>query len=256
MDLGLKGKVAIVTGGSRGIGRAIAMGLAAEGCRVAIVARGAERLATTVEEIRALGTEVIGVVGDTTRPEDVERLVRETVAAFVGIDILVNNVGGSRPGTFLETDDRHWQEVFELNLFSAIRTSRQVIPELRKRGGGRIVNISSIYGRESGGPTSYNAAKAAEISLTKALAREFGQENILVNTVAPGSILFPGGGWERRTQADPAGMAEFVRREMPLGRFGRPEEVAHMVVFLASERASLVNGACIPVDGAQGRSNI
>jgi 3-oxoacyl-[acyl-carrier protein] reductase len=127
---------------------------------------------------------------------------------------------------------------------------------MRQRGGGRIINISSIYGRESGGAMTYNAAKASMISWSKALARQLAQDDILVNVVAPGSILFPGGSWERRQKENPDMIENFVKTDMPLGRFGRPEEVAAMVVFLASERASLMTGACVNVDGCQSRSNI
>ena len=127
---------------------------------------------------------------------------------------------------------------------------------MSKQGGGRIIAISSIFGRESGGRTAYNALKAASISLTKSLAHQFAPNNILVNSVAPGSLLFPGSSWDRREQADPEGIAAFVRSELPLGRFGTPEEVAAVVAFLASAPASLVSGACIPVDGAQSHSNI
>jgi len=147
---------------------------------------------------------------------------------------------------------------FDLYLTCNVQATQRLVEAMRLHSKARLIyaSTSSIYGRESGGRMVYNAAKAAQISLTKAMARELGGQGIRVNTVAPGSILFPGGGWERRLQADPEGMARFVQQEMPYGRFGRPEEVASVVVFLASERASLVNGACIPVDGAQGRSNI
>jgi 3-oxoacyl-[acyl-carrier protein] reductase len=256
MDLGLRGKVAIITGGSRGIGRAIALGLADEGCDVAISARGEEGLGKTVEEIRAKGVRALGVAGDMTQVADVERLVRAAVEGLGGVDVLVNNVGGARGGRLQDSTDEDFLGAHAVNFMAAVRASRLVIPEMRRRGGGRIISLSSIWGREAGGTAPYNAAKAAEISLSKALAKELAPDGILVNTVAPGSTLFPGGGWERRRNADPDGMAEFVRREMPLGRFGRPEEVAAVVVFLASERASLVTGACIPVDGCQTRSNI
>jgi 3-oxoacyl-[acyl-carrier protein] reductase len=256
MDLGLRGKVAVVTGGSRGIGRAVAVGLASEGCRVAISARDAAQVEATTGELRALGVEGLGVAGDMTRPEDVARLVERTTSTFGGVDVLVNNVGGGRGGRFEQLTDEDFIWTLEVNLLAAVRATRLVVPSMRQRGGGRIITISSIWGRESGGDAPYNAAKAAEISLTKQLARELAPDKILVNCVAPGSILFPGGGWDRAMRRDPEGMAEMVRRELPLGRFGRPEEVAAVVVFLASVQASLVSGACIVVDGCQSRSNI
>jgi 3-oxoacyl-[acyl-carrier protein] reductase len=258
MDLGLAGKVAIVTGASRGIGRAIALGLAAEGCRVAIAARGEEALQAVAREIEAAGAQALAVAGDLTLPGSVERLVARTAETFGGIDILINNLGGSGPANkpFLETEPKDWRGVVALNLYPAVEASRLVVPHFRRRGGGCIVIISSIWGREAGGYAGYNAMKSALNSLSKALARELAPENVRVNAVAPGSILFPGGSWDRRRQADPEGIADFVRRELPFGRFGRPEEVANMVVFLCSDRASWVSGACIPVDGCQGRSNI
>jgi 3-oxoacyl-[acyl-carrier protein] reductase len=257
MDLGLTGKAAIVTGGSRGIGRAIALGLADEGCAVCICARGEEALAETAAAIRARGVEALAVPADVTRPEQIVRVVDEARRALGRIDILVNNAGGSLGGgAFLDSPDAAWAAVLDTNLWAAIRFARLVIPDMQRQRGGVIITISSIYGREAGGPPSYNAAKAAEISLGKALAKELAPHGIRVVTVAPGSILFPGGAWQRRMDADPQAISEFVRREMPYGRFGAPEEVANVVVFLASERASLVTGACIPVDGGQGRSNV
>ncbi len=256
MDLGLKGKVAIVTGGSRGLGRWTALGLADEGCNVAISARGEEMLANTVQEIESRGVKALGVAGDMSRDEDIKRLIGETQSKLGGVDILVNNVGGSRGAGFLETSDEQWMDGINVNLMAAVRASRLVLPAMRERGGGRIIAISSIYGRESGGTVVYNAVKAAEISLMKSLAREFAKDNVLVNSVAPGSIIFPGGGWERRMRDDPERIAAFVKSDMPLGRFGRPEELANVVVFLASERASLMTGTCINVDGCQSRSNI
>jgi 3-oxoacyl-[acyl-carrier protein] reductase len=256
MELGLQGKVAIVTGGSRGIGKATVLDLAREGCKVAFSARGEEALRATAQEVANLGAEVLPLQADMTNTEDIERLARETTKTFGGVDILVNNVGGARGGLTWDTSDEEWAEVFYLNLFAAVRASRLVIPEMRKRGGGRIINISSIYGREAGGPMTYNAVKASMISWSKSLAKQLAKDNILVNVVAPGSILFPGGTWERRQKENPQFIENFVRSEMPLGRFGRPEEVSAMVVFLASERATLMTGACINVDGCQSRSNI
>lgn len=256
MELGLRDKVAIVTGGSRGIGKATVLELAGEGCKVAFTARGEDALQATADEAAHLEGDVLPLQADMTALEDIERMVQETLTAFGGIDILVNNVGGSRGGMTWDTSDEEWAEIFYLNLFAAVRASRLVIPELRQRGGGRIINISSIYGRESGGPMTYNTVKASMIGWSKSLAKQLAQDGILVNVVAPGSILFPGGSWERRQQDNPQFIENFVRTDMPLGRFGKPEEVAAMIVFLASERASLMTGACVNVDGCQSRSNI
>jgi len=256
MELGLRGKVAIITGGSRGIGRAIALGLAAEGVRIAISARGEQKLAETVAEIQAAGVEAIGVAGDMTKPADIERLVTATAVAFGGIDILINNVGGNQGGWFIETTDADFQYTYDLNVFASVRASRLVVPEMRKRGGGRIITISSIWGREAGGAATNNSAKAAEISVNKHISKELAPYNILVNTIAPGHILFPGGDWERQVKEDPERLAAMVRRDCPLGRMGRPEEVADVVVFMVSERASLVVGTCLNVDGGQSHSNI
>jgi len=258
MDLGLQGKAAVVTGASRGIGRAIALGLAAEGCRVAIAARGEDALNGVAAEIQRAGGEALAVPGDLTLPGSAERLISRAAETFGGLDILVNNLGGSAPANkpFLETEPKDWRGVVALNLYPAVECSRLVVPRFRERGGGVIVIISSVYGREAGGYAGYNAVKSSLNSLAKSLSRELAAENVRVNAVAPGSILFPGGSWERRQQADPKGIADFVRREIPFDRFGRPEEVADVVVFLCSSRAGWVSGACIPVDGSQGRSNI
>ena len=257
MDLHLQDKVAIVTGSSRGIGKAIAVGLAAEECRVTLCARDAGPLEQTASELRDTGAQVLAIPADVTRVEDLCRVAEETVRAFGRIDILVNNAGGTRTaGPFLETDDAAWRGAVDLNVMAAVRFGRLVVPEMQQVGGGVIINIASIWGRETGGTATYNAVKAAEISLAKSLARELALLDIRVNAVAPGSIFFPGGSWDRRLQADPEGITAFMKREIPRGRFGKPEEVADVVVFLCSERASWVTGACINVDGGQSRSNI
>lgn len=256
MDLQLVGKVAIVTGGSRGLGFASARSLAAEGCHLTICARGTERLEQAAARLRLAateGAEVLAVTADVSRPDDVERLIETTATRFGGLDLLVNNVGLAKGGTLEETGDETWQEALDHTLYPAIRASRAAVPHLRRRGGGTILIISSIFGREAGGRMTYNVVKAAEISLGKSLAQQLARDGIRVVTVAPGSILFPGGSWHARQQADPEGIAEFVRRELPFGRFGRPEEVGDVVTFLASPRASWVSGTTVAVDGCQSR---
>ena len=256
MDLNLENKVVMITGGSRGIGRAIAFAFAQENARLSLCGRTEETLAQAAEALRAAGVEVFAHPADVTQAAEAEAFVRATLDHYGRVDVLVNNVGGSRKTPTLEIPDEEWHDLLDLNAVSAARMSRLVLPAMQKQGGGAIIMIASIFGRESGGHITYNAGKAAMISLAKSLAREFAPYNIRVNSVAPGSILFEGGSWWRKQQADPEGIARFVKNELPFGRFGKPEEIADVVVFLASERASWVSGACLNVDGCQSRSNI
>jgi len=259
MDLQLLNKIAVVTGSSRGLGFASAQALVQEGCRVAICARGEARLNEAAAELRAKASasdQVLAIQADVSTAAGVERLIGKTVDTLGGVDILINNVGLARGSTIVDTTDAEWQESIDQTLLPAIRASRAAVPHMRKQGGGVILMIASIWGRESGGRMTYNAVKAAEISLAKSMAQQLARDNIRVNSVAPGSILFPGGSWHRRQQEDPAGIADFVLREMPFGRFGRAEEVGAVVAFLASPRASWISGASVPVDGCQSRSNI
>jgi 3-oxoacyl-[acyl-carrier protein] reductase len=259
MDLGLTEKIAIVTGSSRGLGLASARTLAAEGCRVCICARGEESLAEAAIEVEALAKKpgmVAAVQADVSTAAGVELVIEHCVETFGGLDILVNNVGRAAGSDIVGTSDAEWQAALDETLFPAIRASRLAVPHMKARGGGVILMIASIWGRESGGRMTYNAVKAAEISLAKAMAQQLAPMNIRVNSVAPGSIHFPGGSWAKRQEADPEEIAEFIKRDLPFGRFGRAEEVGDVVAFLASARASWVSGASITVDGCQSRSNI
>jgi len=259
VDFGLTDKVAIVTGSSRGLGLASARALVAEGCRVCICARGEERLAEAAVEVEAAARRpnmIAAVQADVSTVDGVERVIERALETFGRLDVLVNNVARAGGADLLDTSDADWQAAFDETLFPAIRASRLAVPHMKAQGGGSIVMIASIYGREAGGRMTYNAVKAAEISLAKSLAIQLAPLNIRVNSIAPGSILFPGGSWHKRQQADPEGIAGFIERELPFGRFGRADEVGTAVAFLASPRASWISGACIPVDGCQGRSNI
>jgi 3-oxoacyl-[acyl-carrier protein] reductase len=255
MDLGLSGRSVVVTGASRGIGRAIAAAFLAEGARVVIGARGPETLEATAAALRTTHptAEVEAVAGDVTTEAGADALLARAISAFGGIDVLVNNAGATVRGGSATED---FARSFDLNVIAPLRLMELAKPHLRTSGQGAVVNISSIYGRESGGPPQYNASKSAQIAMTKSLALEWIKEGIRVNNVAPGSVAFEGGSWGRRLQEDPDGMAAFIAQSIPGGRFGTVEEVARAVVFLASPAASWIVGATLNVDGGQSRSNI
>ena len=251
MDLGLKGKVALVTGGTQGIGRASVERLAAEGALVAVVARDTKRLADTVKAVETAGGKALAVKADVSGAEDCKRAVEETVAAFGGLDILVNNAGTSATGPFEAADDALWQADFDLKLFAAIRLSCLAIPHMRKAKGGRIINITNIGAKQPNARTMpTTVTRAAGLALTKALSKEFAPEGILVNTVCIG--LIRAGQHETRAAREGkdvetlyAGMAKTI----PLGRVGEAAEVANVIAFLSSAAASYVTGTSINLDG-------
>jgi 3-oxoacyl-[acyl-carrier protein] reductase len=258
MDLELKNKVAIISGSTRGIGKGIALMLAEEGCRVVICGRTQETLDKTAQEIKDIGGQVLPLLGDISQNEFISRIVDTTLKNYGVIDVLVNNVGGNRRGIFEDTTEDDWQSIIDLNLMSHVRMCKAVLPVMKKQQSGSIIFISSIFGRELGGPTLsiYNTTKAAVNSLSKVMASEAAGDGVRVNTVAPGSIRFPGGSWDKRCKDDPEGMDKFIQDNLPIGRFGTVEEVASVVSFLASPKASLVTGTCINVDGCQSKTLI
>jgi len=254
MDLGLQGKVVAITGGSEGIGRASAFRFCEEGAWVAICARREEVLHKTAKEIAsATGGEVLAVRADVTDPADCQRFVQRTIERFGRLDILVNNAGRSSSMPFEQADDEVWREDIEVKLYGAIRCIRLVIPYMRKQGGGRIVNMTTVGGKQPGArsvPTS--VTRAAGINLTKALANEYAADNILVNTICLGRLK--SAQWARRWQAQFSHMTldEFYAKQgepIPLKRLGEAEDVADLVCFLASERARYITGTAINIDG-------
>lgn len=258
MDLGLKDKVALVTGGSKGIGKAVARGLAQEGARVAICARNKAPLEQAAREIaKETGSEVFPVAGDLTRPEDVQRIVETTVGHFGRLDILVNNAGSAPGGELLNLTEADWQQALQLKFMGYVRCSKAVIPHMLKQGGGRIVNIVGNDGvKPVGFEVTPSAANAADLALTVALADQYGKYNILVNAINPGPVdterwdqIIRGIAKMRGISAEEA--QQKAERSIPLGRIATPEEVADVAVFVASARASFMNGALITLDGGQ-----
>jgi 3-oxoacyl-[acyl-carrier protein] reductase len=256
MELGIEGKIAIVTGASKGLGRAIAEELVREGVHVAICSRTEEEIVAAAKELAEAGATVYQQVADVTDEVQIRDFIDRSADTLGGIDFLVNNAGRARPGGFEELADEEWYQDLDVKLLGMIRCSRVVLPHMRARGGGRIVNINSVLGR-SPDPALFATSvnRAACISFSKTLALELARENILVNSVNVGSVITPQ--WENihRRRAPDLTPEEFFRRigeSVPLGRMGRPEEVAGIVAFLLSERASYITGASIDVAGGAG----
>jgi len=251
MELGLKGKVAAISGATQGIGKATALRLALEGARVAICARDKARLEQTAQEIRAQGGDVLPVQADMTKSEHVARLIQATVDHYGRLDILVNNAGTSMRGPFLTIDDAMWEQDLGLKLFGAIRACRLAIPHLKKQGGGRIVNITTSGAKQPGAETMpTTVTRAAGLALTKALSKELAPHNILVNTVCIG--LIKAGQHERKAAKDGTPLDQYYAQRgkaIPLGRVGEAAEVANVIAFLASDAASYVTGTSINLDG-------
>ena len=257
MDLGLKGKVALITGGSEGIGRAGANGMVSEGAKVVICARRADVLEQAADDIRkATGGEIMAVQADVSQPDQISILFDKTLEAYGRLDILVNNAGTSAAGFFSDVTDEVWRTDLDVKLFGAIRCSRTAIPHMRANGGGRIINVTNLGGKAPGPrsvPTS--VSRAAGIALTKAMSKDFAADNILVNTVCIG--LIKSGQHERRwEQANTENpdltlddWYENIGKSTPLGRVGESEEAGDIITFLASERASYITGVAINIDG-------
>jgi 3-oxoacyl-[acyl-carrier protein] reductase len=251
LELGLKGKIAAVTGGSDGIGRATALRLAREGADVAVCARRQEPLDQTAAELRKAGAQVLAVSADMSKKADIDRFIKAVIERFGRIDILVNNAGTSARGKFLEIEDAAWSADLELKVFGAIRCTRLAVPYMKKQGGGRIINITISSAKQPGAesyPTS--VSRAAGLALTKALSKEYAASNILVNTVCIGKIK--SGQHVRRYTREGVSAEDYYRqtaKDIPLGRVGEAEEVANVIAFLASDAASYVTGTSVNLDG-------
>jgi 3-oxoacyl-[acyl-carrier protein] reductase len=251
MDLQLKGKNAIITGGSKGIGRSIALNLAEEGANVAICARGKGALEKFKKELLKKGVEVMALTCDVGDDQQLDDFLDKVKAQFGTIDILVNNVSALSLGD----DISDWEASVNVDLMGSVRGTRKVIPWMTETGSGSILFISSTSGLEAGSPPSYAAAKAALISYSKTIAIQLAPKNIRVNTLAPGSVEFPGGLWEQTKTENPP-FYEMVLNSIPSGRLGTPDEVGKVATFMVSPAASWLVGTCLSVDGGQHKANL
>jgi 3-oxoacyl-[acyl-carrier protein] reductase len=269
MDLRLSGKRAFITGGTAGIGLAIAHALAAEGAAVSVCGRDADRLAAALTGLRETaatattrtatteGTATVhGVVADVTDTAALGRAVDESADRLGGLDLLVANAGGSHGGDLLDSTPEDWAETYAINVLHAAHAVRTAVPHFDRSGGGAVVIVASITGWKPGPKSSYASAKAAEIHLAATLAEELGPRGVRVNALSPGSVLFEGGGWDEFGRAYPDRLAAFAREDFPAGRLVALDEVTDVACFLLSERASGINGANICVDGAQDHPSV
>lgn len=251
MSKAFEEKKVLVTGGSKGIGKGIAQAFYNEGARVGILARSEEGLKAAKEEIGDIETYVCDVTVDGERQNAFQRFIE----TFGGIDILVNNAGGSSGGKIADTSMEEFTQAMETNYFQAVHFSKMAYEQMKERGGA-VINITSIFGKEAGGKATYNNAKAALISFTKAAGNEWIKDGVRVNSIAPGSILHPTGNWQKRIEENPEAMERFVEENIPAGRFGNVEEVADAALFLASQEARWLVGTTLTADGGQSRMNI
>ncbi len=251
MDLGLRDKGVVITGASKGIGRAAALQFADEGAHVAICARGAQALEATAGELRAKGVKVFAKTADVSRANELDGFLDAAKQALGRVDVLVNNTSGF--GT--SDDEAGWKKGFEIDVMASVRACWKVVPWMSESGGGSIIHISSTSGLEAGSPPAYAAAKAALISHSKTLAVSLAGKKIRVNVIAPGSIEFPGGVWEMIKNAN-RGYYDSIKATIPWGRLGSDTEVANAVVFVASPRASWITGVTLSVDGGQHKGNL
>jgi 3-oxoacyl-[acyl-carrier protein] reductase len=261
MDLALRNRTAIVCGASKGLGKAAAWALAAEGARVAIVARGAEALEATANEIRkATSASILPMTADLARPDDIDRVVRDASWTFGGLDVLVTNAGGPRSALFDTLTDDDWRRAIDLTLLSVVRLCMRAVPEMRRRGGGRIINITSVSAKQPvDGLMLSNALRPAVVGFSKTLATELAPQRILVNCVCPGytrtdRVTEVVQATAAREGIDPAQVEERLTASIPAGRLGEPRELADLIAFLASDRASYITGTTIQVDGGFVRS--
>lgn len=259
MDLGLSGKVAFVAGGSRGIGLAVVRGFLAEGAKVVMTGRNDTSLQSSYGVLAQDGYDerIMAIQGDLTDVAQIEHALGETVKKFGRLDVVVANIGSGTAKSGFQLDRHDWDSVFASNLFGSIHLAREALTYMVDAGSGSLIFIASIAGIEAiGAPVPYGAAKAALMMAMKSYACQVGREGVRVNAVAPGNIVFPGGTWAKKLEEREAFFKNYIEAEVPMKRFGKPEEIADAVIFLASERASFITGTVLVADGGQVRSYV